>query len=202
MSCQTNHRKILSEVDAACEAVNEAAQRVLPGMPGLANYYETRLELGEMLTEAERFMLIYIATMFPPDTQVVEIAAGAAQLSVALALLGFTNVTAIEIDRSRAAMAWALSGAACPGKVHVVLGPWQEWLLLWKHSSKALMVTWNAVSSQCSKDGDRDAKTFRLRWDAGGDIILCPGLYGEQDSKPMPIQFGRPLPYGLFHYRR
>jgi len=201
MNCR-NDRKILSEVEAACLAVNEAAQRVLPGMPGLANYYESRLELGEMLTEPERFLLIYIATMFAHDTKVVEIAAGAAQLSVALSLLGFTQLCAIEINIERAFMANRLWLAVSSGNANIIHGLWQESDELLRHHGPALLVTWNAVSSQCSKDDDRDAKAFRLWWEYGGDIILCPGLYGEQDAEPMPIHYGKPLPYGLFHYRR
>lgn len=197
MNCQTTDRKILSEVTAVCAAINEAAQRVLPGMPGLGNYYETRLARGEMLTDPERFLLIYIATMFPQDTQVLEIAAGAAQLSAGLALLGFQHVSAIEIDRDRAALAKTLCEAACPGKVNVVRRAWQEWVCLLKHPGPGLLVTWNAVSSQCSKE--REAKTFQTWWNTGGDIILCPALYGKQDDNFMLVSYGRTLPYDLFH---
>lgn len=181
--------------DKVNQTLLEAAREAWDGLPGLHNYYESRLREGSILCAGEWSLIQWVVQNRPRDAFVMEIAAGGAQLSAALGIFGFSNLHVVECWFERMRIACALfEKLGLEGTFHQT-----DWVIVvdglipsdtvWP-LNRPLMVTYNAVSSRCSKHYTDDASGFTKWLTVGCHIVLNPRLYGslEDADEPMPFE--------------
>lgn len=143
------------------------------GDHGLGNYYLARVTSNSLWCHTDKRLVRYVRNAFPRGTSVLEICAGGAQVSHALALAGFV-AHACELTDARADFAREL-GKALGSSAFVIQSHWQ----LLPASKYELVFTNNAVSSHVSIEEDHES--FEQILQAGNDVILKPSLYGTKD---------------------
>lgn len=150
-------------------------------------YYDRLLSAGRILTDADRAIVEYVVKNFDRYGAVLEICAGLAQLSHAIWLSDFTNVTAIEKGRYAPAMIlgkWLASG------VMVVPGKWPDVRI-----SADLIICTNAVSQAIMPE---NAALLDEALDECCELIWQPAMFGVMGVELLEAEADEIAP-GVWH---
>jgi hypothetical protein len=153
-----------------CEIALERLETMGEEGGGLFNYYSHLARRGTMLRAEEIAVAEYIDRTVIKGTPIMELCAGAAQLSHLLDRMDHPTY-AVEIDKRRHAFAVALGkrlGSCC----NVILDSWQNIEL----SKYGLLVTLNAATTHIFPDDSRWLIEYAK---GGGEFIIRPRQFGK-----------------------